>query len=80
MRQLTDATATVTDAYDYDAFGNLIYRSGTTPNDYLYSGEQFDANLGFYYLRARYLNPSSGRFWSMDSFAGESADPISLGC
>jgi RHS repeat-associated protein len=78
VRLLTDATATVTDTYDYDAFGNLISRTGTTSNDYLYSGEQFDANLGFYYLRARYLNPSSGRFWTMDSFAGSGYDPISL--
>ena len=78
VRLLTNASGAITDAYDYEAFGNLIYRSGTTPNDYLYSGEQFDANLGFYYLRARYMNPSSGRFWTIDSFAGESTDPISL--
>ena len=78
VRQLTDATATITDTYDYDAFGSLIYRSGTTPNDYLYSGEQFDANLGFYYLRARYMNPASGRFFSMDSYAGSQSDPLSL--
>jgi len=78
VRQLTDATATVTDAYDYDSFGNLIYRTGTTPNDYLFNGEQFDANLGFYYLRARYLNPQFGRFVSMDSFEGVMSDPMSL--
>nr|MBA2702657.1 PKD domain-containing protein [Blastocatellia bacterium] len=58
VRFLTDATAAITDTYDYDAFGNLISRTGTTSNDYLYSGEQFDANLGFYYLRARYMNPT----------------------
>ena len=78
VRQLTDATATVTDAYDYDAFGNLVYRSGTTPNDYLYSGERFDTSLGFYYLRARYMNPSSGRFSTMDSFEGLRSDSRSL--
>jgi RHS repeat-associated protein len=78
VRLLTDATATITDTYDYDAFGNLISRAGTTPNDYLYSGEQFDANLGFYYLRARYMNPTSGRFSSMDSYEGGSYDPSSL--
>ena len=43
VRLLTNASGAITDAYDYDAFGNLLYRSGTTPNDYLYSGEQFDA-------------------------------------
>lgn len=78
VRQLTDATATITDAYDYDAFGNLMYRTGTTANDYLYSGEQFDANLGFYYLRARYMNAASGRFWTIDSFEGRDSVPLSL--
>jgi RHS repeat-associated protein len=78
VRQLTDAAATVTDQYDYDAFGNLIYRSGNTPNDYLYCGEQFDANIGFYYLRARYMNPAQGRFLSMDSYEGSAFEPVSL--
>ena len=78
VRLLTDAAAIVTDTYDYDAFGNLISRTGTTSNDYLYTGEQFDASLGFYYLRARHMNPSSGRFMSSDSFAGNQADPAAF--
>ncbi len=78
VRLLTDALGVVTDTYDFDAFGSLINSTGTTENDYLYTGEQFDANLGFYYLRARYMNPSRGRFVSMDSFEGDSFDPISL--
>ena len=49
------ATGTVTDTYDYDAFGNLINPTGTTPNNYLFAGEQFDPDLGLYYNRARYL-------------------------
>ncbi len=52
--------------YDYDAFGNLIHSTGTTPNNYLFAGEQFDPDLNLYYNRARYLNISTGRFWSMD--------------
>jgi RHS repeat-associated protein len=78
VRLLTDTTAAVTDTYDYDAFGNLISRTGTTPNDYLYSGEPLDPNLGFYYLRARYLDPSTGRFLTMDPVAGNIYDPASL--
>jgi RHS repeat-associated protein len=78
VRLLTNASGAITDAYDYDAFGNLIYHSGTTPNDYLYSGEQFDANLGFYYLRARYMNTSSGRFLTSDAFEGNNDEPKSL--
>ncbi len=78
VRYLTDANGVVTDTYDYDAFGNLIAATGTTPNRYLYSGEQYDADLGLYYLRARYHNPDTGRFWSMDSYEGEGSDPGTL--
>jgi RHS repeat-associated protein len=78
VRLLTDATGAVTDRYDYDAFGNIISQAGATPNVYLYSGEQNDPNLGFYYLRARYLAASSGRFISMDSHEGSLLSPASL--
>ncbi len=75
---LADTDGQVTDTYLYDAFGNLLFRTGTTENDFLYTGEQFDANTGFYYLRARYMNPSTGTFTSMDPYAGTIFDPVSL--
>jgi len=78
VRLLTDASGSVTDTYTYDAFGILIHQTGLTPNDYLYAGEQQDSSLGLDYLRARYLNPASGRFWSMDEYEGDSEDPRSL--
>jgi RHS repeat-associated protein len=52
--------------YDYDAFGNLIHSTGTTPNNYLFAGEQFDPDLNLYYNRARYLNVPTSRFWTQD--------------
>jgi RHS repeat-associated protein len=45
---------------------------------YLYSGEQFDPDLHLYYNRARYLNVSTGRFWTMDSYEGDPQAPASL--
>jgi len=87
VRFLTDGTAgsatvgQITDAYNYDAFGVLLdgWHAGTaTSNDYLYAGERYDGDLGLYYLRARYLNPATGRFWSMDSYEGSQFDPASL--
>ena len=62
VRQLTNASGAVTDTYAYDAFGNKISSTGTTPNEFLYRGEQYDSDLGLYYLRARYDNPLTGRF------------------
>src|SRR5579885_2908853 len=89
VRALADTSGNVTDTYDYDAFGNLIHSTFTSvpplanvvspsPNNYLYSGEQFDPDLNLYYNRARYLNVSTGRFWSMDAFEGVGTDPFSL--
>jgi RHS repeat-associated protein len=77
-RALTDPSGNVTDTYDYDAFGNEIHSTGTTPNEFLFAGEQYDSDLHLYYNRARYLNTSTGRFWTMDSFDGDAQSPISL--
>jgi RHS repeat-associated protein len=78
VRQLTNSAGTVTDSYEYDAFGNSFTKSGTTPNNYLYRGEQYDPDLGLYYLRARYYNPSTGRFLSRDPEDGKPTDPKTL--
>jgi RHS repeat-associated protein len=78
VRFLLDEGGNITDTYTYDAFGVLLDRTGSTVNNYLYCGEQFDFDLGTYYLRARYLNPNTGRFWTMDSAEGNSEDPLTL--
>lgn len=41
-------------------------------------GELWDADLGLYFLRARYLDVQSGRFWTQDSFGGDNLEPLSL--
>ena len=78
VRQLTNSTGAVTDTYDYDAFGNLINQTGSTPNVYLFAGEQFDPALGLYYNRARDLNTQTGRFITMDTVEVDTQDPSSL--
>ncbi len=49
-----------------------------TVNNYRYTGEQWDQDLGMYYLRARYYRPELGRFWTRDSYEGNNQDPLSL--
>jgi len=78
VRLLTDPTGTVTDTYDYDAFGNIVNSSGVTPNEFLFAAEQYESDLGLYYNRARYYNTTSGRFWTMDDFEGNDEEPVSL--
>jgi RHS repeat-associated protein len=75
---LAPSVTAITDTYDYDAFGNLLNKTGTTPNNYLYRGEQYDPDLGLYYLRARYYNPATGRFMSRDPENGKTHDPKTL--
>jgi RHS repeat-associated protein len=78
IRQLTDAAGAVTDSYTYDAFGVLLASAGSTPNEFLYTGEQLDPNVGFYYLRARYYAQALGRFITPDPLRGSIFDPVSL--
>jgi len=78
VRQLTNSAGAITDTYNYDAFGNLITSTGSTPNNYLYRGEQWDSDLSLYYLRARYYNPMTGRFLSRDPVPGNLGEPATL--
>jgi len=77
-RALSDNTGNPTDSYLYAAFGEAGHIEGFTANDYLFTGEQFDPELNFYYLRARYYNPAVGRFSTMDSWRGNVFQPINL--
>jgi RHS repeat-associated protein len=78
VRHLADGAGTITDSYDYDAFGNVLFQEGETPNDLLYNSQFFDPNSGFYYLRARWLDPETGRFLTVDPAEGLLHDPRTL--
>jgi len=77
-RFLTDGSGTVANTFTYDAYGNLIASNTTAQTVFLYCGQQFDSALGSYYLRARLMNPNTGRFLTMDSYQGRNKDPLSL--
>jgi RHS repeat-associated protein len=73
VRFLANTAGTITDTYQFDAFGAQIASSGTTSNLYLYSGERFDSNLNLYHLRARYYNMLTGRFMTVDPLQEENS-------
>ena len=78
IRKLTDVNGNITDKYAYNAYGNIRKASGITENEFLYTGEQYNESIELYYLRARYMDPSAGRFIGLDSYQGDRNDPISL--
>ncbi|MEO8502142.1 MAG: RHS repeat-associated core domain-containing protein, partial [Vicinamibacteria bacterium] len=66
------------DSYEYTAFGEQYEHVGTDPQPYSFAGEPLDPNTGFQYHRARWMDPSAGRFAGMDPFVGSDDDPASL--
>jgi len=71
LTDLTDAGGGVASEYGYDVFGELRGQSGLPDDVMLFTGEQYDARArhnapGLYYLRARYYDPTIGRFLSQD--------------
>ena len=78
VRILTDQNCSEKAAYRYNAYGELIEKTGYIENNYLYAGEYLDAETGLYYLRARYMDTSTGVFTSMDSYEGNLTDPDTL--
>jgi len=79
VRFLVEWTGNVlTDTFDYDAYGLRLATNSATPNNYLYTGQQWDPDWGMYYLRARFYQPNEGRFWTGDTHQGSQEDPLSL--
>lgn len=71
---MTDQSQAMVNKYAYDAFGAVANQVEAIPQPFTYVG-QFGVMRepnGFYYMRARYYDPSVGRFISEDpiGFAG----------
>ena len=62
-----DSTGASTRAYDYDAFGVEKNPDPLDENPFRYCGEYFDRETETYYLRARYYDPTIGRFTQQDT-------------
>ncbi|SEF63993.1 RHS repeat-associated core domain-containing protein [Eubacterium ruminantium] len=65
-------------SYRYSAYGEILDITGVMSDGYYYTGEYYDSETGLYYLRARYMNPATATFTSMDSYTGNIYDPASL--
>ena len=74
----TDASGNVVSEVRYSAFGEMRYQNGTTPTDYLYTGQRQEAELGLYYYVARWYDPAIGRFIQADTIVPDPDNPIAF--
>ncbi|MBT8162598.1 MULTISPECIES: RHS repeat-associated core domain-containing protein [Arthrobacter] len=68
-RLLTDQTGVAAASYTYDANGNLTAKTGTADTVLRWNGQTQDTDTGLYYLRARYYDPATAQFLSVDPLA-----------
>jgi len=68
---LSDATGTMVQTYGYDAFGQVTATGGVS-QPFMFTGREYDAETSMYFYRARYYDPTVGRFVTKDpiGFAG----------
>ncbi|MCH5252901.1 MAG: hypothetical protein J1F22_07995 [Lachnospiraceae bacterium] len=78
VAQLINKNGKVIKMYEYDSFGNEVDLDKKDDNPFRYCGEYYDKETDEIYLRARYYQPSEGRFITRDIYTGEEDEPLSL--
>jgi RHS repeat-associated protein len=74
-RGLTDSSGTLVGTFSYDAYGNLTSSTGTATTPFGYTGQYTDSESGLQYLRARYYDPQTAQFVSVDPLVSLTQDP-----
>jgi RHS repeat-associated protein len=72
VTSLTSSSGAVINTYRYNSYGKLISSAGALANPFQYTGREADSETNAYYYRARYYDPSSGRFTSEDPLSFDS--------
>ena len=86
-RLLTGSTGKTEATYTYDAYGNVIGKTGTTTSPLGYDGQYTNTDTGLIYLRTRVYDPATANFLTVDPineitrtpYGYANDDPLSLG-
>ena len=79
---LTDQNGNTVAGYDYEDYGATTQIAGDSGvyNPYRYTGQEWDAELGMYNLRARHYSSSLGRFLARDPIGYASGTNLMAYC
>jgi RHS repeat-associated protein len=66
ITSLSNGAGALAQTYTFDSFGNQTASSGSLTNSFRFTGREFDSETSLYFYRARYFDPSAGRFISED--------------
>ncbi len=77
---ITNESGETVAEYTYDAWGNILTQVGSmaSSNPYRYAGYRYDEEIQLYYLMARYYNPETGAFLTLDPLRGIEMNPITM--
>ncbi len=75
VRDVLDNSGNVKDAIVYDGFGNIISETNSAyRGSYAWTGRMFDVETGLQYNRARWYDPTTGRWQSQDPLGFDAGD------
>jgi len=66
VTSLSNSSGALANTYTYDSFGKLTNSTGSLTNPLRYTARESDLETSLYFYRARYYDPSTGRFLSED--------------
>jgi RHS repeat-associated protein len=66
VRVVTDQLGAVAATYSYDPYGTTVAHTGYLDTPFQYTGQYRDVETAFYYLRARYYDPTTAQFLTRD--------------
>jgi RHS repeat-associated protein len=73
-RALTNSSGSVTATFSFDPWGNLTGSTGSATTPFMYAGTYLDSATGLYYMQARWYDPSTGEFLSVDPAVSQTLD------
>lgn len=76
-RVLENNNAVINATYTYTPYGDVSKKTGSNTTPLQYTGQYTDSETGYQYLRARYYDPTTSNFLTLDPLVAATGDPYS---